>query len=274
MTTTTMTAPRFELADRALRIGAGFWWCSSVLGQWAFFYYIAIFYGPSTLQGDFAVWAKNTHLLKGYVAGDTIGNLIFGVHALLAGIVAFGGALQMLPQIRRHVPAFHRWNGRIFLVTALGVSVTGLYMVWVRGATINLIGSLTISGNAVLIIVCAVAAWRAALRRDFTTHRVWALRTYLVANGQWFFRAGIFAWIMLNQGPVGLGKNFDGPVVIFWSIGCYALPLLVLEFYLRAKEHGRGRYAVASVLVVSGLLAALGIFGTYMALWRPVLALN
>jgi hypothetical protein len=33
-------------------------------------------------------------------------------------------------------------------------------------------------------------AWRTALARDFTAHRRWALRVYLVANGQWIVPIG------------------------------------------------------------------------------------
>src|SRR5216684_7524980 len=62
-------------ADTALKAATGFWFLVAVIGQWAFLYYIVAFYGPSTLQEDFQAWSKNTFLFKGYVAGDTAGNL-------------------------------------------------------------------------------------------------------------------------------------------------------------------------------------------------------
>jgi hypothetical protein len=79
---------------------AALWLAAALVGQWAFFYYIAAFYGSSTLSGHFEAWRRNTLLIKGYVPGDTAGNLTFGAHALLAGLIAFGGALQLIPQIR------------------------------------------------------------------------------------------------------------------------------------------------------------------------------
>ena len=263
-----------SLADRALDGTAKFWLLAAVIGQWVFLYYITAFYGVSTLTGNFPAWRKNHALIKGHVPGDTAGNLAFAAHALLAGVIAFGGAVQLIPQIRARVPAIHRWNGRLFAVTALGVSVTGLYMVWVRGATQGLFGALAISLNAVLIIACVTLAWRAAITRDISVHRRWALRAYMVANGQWFFRVGVFAWIILNQGPVGIGDNFDGPFVRFWGFGCYLAPLAVLELYLRAKDRGgpRGRFAMAGGLTALAALTGMGIFGVYMFMWRPVLA--
>jgi hypothetical protein len=209
----------------------------------------------------------------GYVAGDTAGNLSFAAHALLVAVIAFGGTLQLMPQIRARAPWFHRWNGRLFLSTALGVSATGLYMEWVRGDRPNLLSAIAISLNAALIIALAILAWRSARARDISAHRRWALRTLMVANGQWFFRIGLFAWIIVNRGPVGIGADFDGPFIRFWEFGCYVLPLAGLEFYLRAKESAglSARVAMAGGLLVVTALMSIGIFGAWMFMWRPLL---
>jgi len=261
-----------SLGGTALKAAAWFWFAVAVIGQWVFVYYLVAFYGPSTFTGNFQAWTRNTFLLKGYVAGDTAGNLTFAAHALLAAVIAFGGTIQLIPQIRARAIAVHRWNGRLFLVTALGLSVSGLYMEWVRGARISMFSALAISLNAVLIIVFAALAWRAARGRDIATHRRWALRTYLVANAQWFTRVGVFAWIIVNQGPVGIGDNFDGPFMRFWSFACYLLPLAVLELYLHAKENpaARPRLAMASALVVLTVAMGIGIGGVAMASWLPI----
>ncbi len=262
-----------NVADTALKAAAGLWFLVAVIGQWAFLYYVVAFYGPSTLTGNFQAWSKNTFLFKGYVAGDTAGNLIFAAHVFLAGIIAFGGALQLVPQIRARAISVHRWNGRLFMLTALAVSIDGLYLVWVRGDLPSIVGALALSLNAVLIIVFAALAWRSALRREISTHRRWALRTYLVANAQWFARVGIFAWIIINRGPVGMTAKWDGPFNYFWFFGCYLLPLAVLELYLRAKESAgpSGRFAMAGGLVVLTALMGVGIFGVATFMWWPLL---
>ncbi len=260
-------APRAATwADSALNAAARFWFAVAVAGQWAFLYYILAFYGPSTLTGNFKAWSRNKFLLKGYVAGDTVGNLFFAAHVLLAAVVTFGGALQLVPQIRARALAFHRWNGRVFLVTAMAASLAGLHMVWVRGSTQNLDGAIAITINTALILAFAVLAWRSAAARDIAAHRRWALRAYLAANGVWFIRVGLFAWALLSHGHIGI---FDR----IWSFGCYLLPLGVLELYLRAKRGGGpgSRLAVAGGLFVSTVLMGVGIVGVYLALWRPLL---
>lgn len=262
-----------DFADTALKAAAGLWFLVAVIGQWALLYYIVAFYGSSTLQGHFQAWNKNTFLFKGYVAGDTAGNLFFAAHVFLAAIITFGGALQLIPQIRARAISVHRWNGRLFMLTALGVSIDGLYLVWVRGGLPSTVGTLALSLGAVLIIVFAALAWRSALRREISTHRRWALRTYLVANAQWFARVGISAWIIFNRGTVGMTANWDGPFNYFWFFGCYLLPLAVLELYLRAKESAgpSGRFAMAGGLLVLTALMGVGIFGVAAFMWRPLL---
>jgi predicted membrane protein DUF2306 len=262
-----------DVADTALKAAAGSWFLVAVIGQWAFLYYIVAFYGPSTVTGHYQDWIKNTFLFKGYVAGDTAGNLAFAAHVLLAAIIAFGGAIQLIPQIRARAISVHRWNGRLFLLTALAVSIDGLYLVCVRGGLPSTVGALALSLDAVLILVFVALAWRSALRRAIYTHRRWALRTYLVANAQWFARVGIFAWIIVNRGPVGMTAKWDGPFNYFWFFGCYLLPLAVLELYLRAKESTGfgGRLAMAGGLFALTALMGVGIFGVATFMWRPLL---
>ena len=267
MTATALPASRTSDAsdaasDRALNFAARFWLTTAVIGQWLFFVYIAGFYGPSTLSGDIAAWSRNSMLLKGYVPGDTAGNIAFGAHALLAGIIAFGGALQLVPQLRSRWPALHRWNGRVFILVAIAVSLTGFYMVWVRHTSTSLLGAIATSTNGVLIIGSAILAWRAARRRDLLAHRRWALRLYLVANAQWFTRVGFFAWMVIGGGLFHAPKALTGQVFDAWSFGCFLVPLGVLDLYLRARDSvsSAGRIAMAGGLVILTALMAVGIF--------------
>jgi uncharacterized membrane protein len=191
---------------------------------------------------------------------------------LLAAVIAFGGAIQLIPQIRTRAISVHRWIGRVFLGTALGLSVSGLYMEWVRGDRGS--DALAITLNAVLIILFVALAWRSVLRRDISTHRRWALRTYLVANAQWFTRVGFFAWFIVSRKLFGIGGNFDATFFRFLGFGCYLVPLAVLELYLRAKESDdpRGRFAMAGGLLVLTLLMGAGIFAFTMFTWQHLLA--
>ena len=255
-----------SLADRALTASVRFWFLVAVLGQWAFFYYIFVFYGSSMLSGNFEAWSVLRSLGgTGYIAGDTVGNLTFGAHALAAGIIAFGGALQFVPQLRARAPTFHRWNGRVFLVTVVALSFSGFYLVWVRGTSPDLVNAFATTFNGALILSFAALAWRAARAREFTVHRRWALRLYLVSNAQWFLRIGLFAYFIVNMG-FGKKVGMDDLFLRFWAFGCYLVPLAVAELYLRAKDsaHSRVRFAVAGGLVALTLFMGVGVLGFSM----------
>lgn len=259
-------------AATALRAAAGFWFAVAVTGQALFLFYILAFYVPSTLSGNFAAWAKNTMLIKGYVPGDTAGNLAFGAHVLMAAVVTFGGTLQLVPQIRARAPAVHRWVGRAFMATAIAAAVLGLWMTWVRG-TGEGAAALGITLDAALILAFAGLAWRAAAQRGFAAHRRWAMRTFIVANGVWFLRLG-FVVYGLARSVAGdllpsMGAFFD-----VWNFGAYLLPLAIMELYLLAQASGRpaARLAMAGGLACSTLLMGVGIAGSWFGLFAPVLA--
>lgn len=188
--------------------------------------------------------------------------MVFLGHALGAGIVALGGALQLIPWLRTHAPTFHRWNGRVFLATVVILSLSGFYLAWIRLEPPQTLTELSPSINGVLILLFATLTLRTALARRFATHRRWALRLYLVSNAQWFLRIGVFGYFVVNQ-LLGREASFSDPFFYFWTFGCYLVPLAVLEIYLRVKE---SQSAIAKALFAGGLvmitiLVSLGILG-------------
>ncbi|NHZ79163.1 DUF2306 domain-containing protein [Massilia sp. CCM 8695] len=256
--------------DAALAWSARLWFGVAVLGQLLFAWYVAVFYGGALAHGDLAQW--NKVMPRGYVAGDTAGNAAIGLHVLAAVVITIGGALQLLTPLRRLAPTFHRWNGRVYVLLALASSVVGLYIVWWRGAVGGLVQHVGISGNAVLIVLCAALAVHHARAGRVALHRRWALRLFLAVSGVWFFRIGLMAWIVANHGPAGFDPvTFQGPFLSFLSFAQYLLPLAVLELYARAQASGhvaaRGAMAVA-MLGLSAATAA-GVAAAAMILWLP-----
>jgi uncharacterized membrane protein len=260
-----------SIAGTALKAATRFWFGVTVVGQLIFAFTVASFYGMAAMRGNSATaWSKN--ITHGYVPGDTVGNLAVATHLFSAVVVILAGMLQLIPQIRNRFPVFHRWNGRVYMVTAFTISLAGLYMTWIRGSVGDLMQHLGSSLMAVLIMVCAVMALRYALARDFRTHRRWALRLYLVVSASLFIRAGIFLSFLLNHGPFGFDPStFSGPFLTFITFAQYLLPLAVLELYLRAKESPGAlpRMATAGVLFMLTLAMGAGIFAVTMAAWLP-----
>jgi uncharacterized membrane protein len=242
-----------------------------VIGQSIFAFAVASFYGMAVVRGT-SQQAWTGHITHGYVAGDAMGNFAVATHLFSASIVILAGIIQLIPRIRERAPAFHRWNGRLYIVTAFAISLAGLYMTWVRGSVGDFPQHLGSTVMAVLITVCAAMALRYAMARDFRTHRRWALRLYLVVSASLFIRAGIFLSFVLNRGPFGFDPaTFSGPFLTFISFAQYLVPLGVLEIYFRAQERSSVplRYAMAAGLTVLTLALGAGIFAVTAVTWVP-----
>lgn len=261
---------RPAFADTALKASVTFWFLVAAAGQLLFVYYLLFLYGAAATRGDWLV--LNKVMPHGYVPGDAAGNFAIVLHIFLGVVILVGGLLQLVPAVRRRAPAFHRWNGRVYLFAVCLTSLAGLYMVWIRGSVGDFTQHLGSTLGAILIWLCAIMALRHAIARQLAVHRRWALRLYLVANGVWFFRIGLMFWILLNHGPVGFDPDtFTGPTLSFLAFAEFLVPLAVLEIYFAVQRHGRAalRIGFAASLFVLTAATGVGIFGALMGLWLP-----
>jgi predicted membrane protein DUF2306/tetratricopeptide repeat protein len=271
MSTAVLTNPRIELdsvADTALKVAARFWFGVTVIGQLAFAIAVAIFYGLTAWRGDYHAWK----FTNGFVPGVTKGNLAVVVHLVTAVVIMLAGAVQLVPQVRSRFPVVHRWNGRIYMLSAVVLSAAGVYMHWIRGAVGDFSQHLGATVNAVLIWGCAAMALHYALARDFKTHRRWALRLFMVVSASWFLRIMLFLSFLVFKGPVGFDPTtFTGPFLTFMIFAQFLLPLGFLEIYLRAQDHPGAlrRIATAGMLFVLTIAMAIGLFAVTMAIWVP-----
>jgi hypothetical protein len=256
-----------RFADGLLHQTARFWFVTAALGQLFFVAYIIAFYARADLA------AINKHLPHGYDPGLTFGNIALTAHLIFAAYITASGLIQITPQIRTRFPVFHRWNGRLYMVTALIMALSGLYLT-LSGR--KLVGDtpqhIAINVNALLILAGIGMAWRTAVQRNFAAHRRWALRLFLVVSGVWFFRIGLMCWLVIFKRPVGFdGRTFTGPFLSILNFAQYLLPLAILELYFWALQSKTSsvRLVTSSTLALFTLLTAIGIFGAVMGMWLP-----
>jgi predicted small secreted protein len=263
--------PRQRLsATGVLKAAVAFWFFVLVIGEIIFAGSTALFYGMTALRGDMHSW--NKHLSHGYVPGDIAGNSMLVGHIVAAVLITVSGAAQFMPVIRRRVPRLHRWNGRIFIVTAFGLSVAGLYLLIARGVTATLTQEFGTLLLGVIVMVCAAMAWRTALMRDFASHRRWALRLFLVVSSAIFIRSAIALVSVILAGAGALDVTvIKGPVATVVTFGQYCLPLAVLELYFWSQTRGgsAARLSMAAVLVVLTLVLGAGIGAASAAIFVP-----
>lgn len=98
------------------------------------------------------------------------------MHAV-PGVLALAiGPFQFLSRFRREHPAWHRWLGRVYLVSVLVGAVVA-----VPTALISTSGIAAQAGFLLLSAAwtyTAVMAYRTARARQFQLHRVWMIRSY------------------------------------------------------------------------------------------------
>lgn len=261
-----------EAAAKALSRVMAVWLGTALLGQCLFVGYVLGFYGVHAWRGQPELW--NKALPHGWVVGDFWGNLVLIGHLFFTVLILLGGAWQLWPRMRRAYPALHRWNGRLYLLAALLLSLGGLVMVWTRqGRGLGDLGQhLGISLNALLMLGFAWMGWRTARRRRFDLHRQWMLRLFLAVAGVWFFRIGLMLWLVVNQGSVGFDpKTFTGPFLTSLSFAQTLLPLGVLELLLRAQASRRALLQAGAALGLSflTLMMAAGIVAAALLMWWP-----
>lgn len=255
---------------RAVNMAVKIWFTIAAVGHWIFLAYIvAVFFPPIAEHGLQGL--KGMHLPSGFKEGDPWGNLASVSHVLLAAIVIGGGPLQLIPAIRQRVPGFHRWLGRSYVLAAVISAIVGLYMTWARSPIGDNLSRIGISGDGVLIILCAVLALRFAMTGRIPQHRRWALRLFMVASAVWFFRVGLMGWVMLTGG-VGIDwETFTGPFLYFLGFAQYLLPLAMLQWYFHCQRstHRMSQIAFVSVLGLLTVFMMIGIFAATMGMWLP-----
>ena len=150
--------------------------------------------------------------------------LWYSSHVLLALPVVFGAPLQFLPGLRQSAPRIHRWIGRAYVIGTSGAAVLAIYL----GATIEYEGSrLSIVITGALWLFFTLAAWRAAVARNFVAHRAFMIRSYTLAlvlvwlRVMYDFQDYLFFYVQ-NEEMRDVTRE--------WA--SWVIPLLMVEFWM------------------------------------------
>lgn len=152
------------------------------------------------------------------------------LHILTSLVFCIAGALQFLPNIRRHNPASHRINGRVVAIAGCASAATGLWMTHVYTFPPSLQGSLlywvrmVLGSSMMVLVVWAVIAIRS---RDIFRHAASMLRAYAIGQGASTQTMMGIAWIVFA------GSEATGPVRDAIMVSAWILNLAVAEILIR-----------------------------------------
>lgn len=254
----------FDYSGRVLAVTT---WLSCGL----FGLYILIFYAGALASHSAARW---NGVLPGLYAGShTAATYGMGIHFAAGGVILAMGFIQLLGNLRAHLPLVHRWLGRIYITAAVLAGVGGLAFIAVSGTIGGTMMNIGFGLYGVLMVLCAVQAYRYARLRQFDTHRRWAIRLFALAIGSWLYRMEYAFWFLAMH-RLGHTHDFHGPFDAIMAFFFYIPNLLIAEIYLRGASRQAApaaKFAGAAVMVVAAGLLVLATYFFATKYWWPAI---
>jgi len=160
-------------------------------------------------------------------------------HGLAGACVLLLAPMQFVEGLRRRYTTVHRTVGTIYVICACILAPAGLYIQHLdeaQGAARSFTVETMVQSSA-LVITTALGCYF-ALKRQFTYHRQWMIRSYAVAL--------TFLEIRFILGVTGLDNPFDWHTLetVVWS--CTASSLLVGDIANQIYDSHLARRRVAS----------------------------
>jgi len=257
--------PRTSLPLRALLAVT---WLSTGI----FSLYIALFYGGAILAGTLERdW--NEVLPRLYEKASTPAAWMIGMHFFAGSAVLLLGPLQFITTLRTRHPAFHRWTGRVYVLSALAAGIGGLAYLLLKGAVGGPAMQLGFGLYGALTVLAALQAYRHARARRFDLHRAWAIRLFALGIGSWLYRLDYGIWLKLVGGIGHAPHSFDGPFDLVMDFFFYLPNLLVAELFIRRQARralpALRRHAGTAGIVVLATFIGLATYLFAHAYWLP-----
>ncbi len=157
-------------------------------------------------------------------------------HGLAGACALFLAPLQFWESLRQRYTVVHRTIGTVYVIGCLVLAPVGLYIQYMdeaQGAARSFTIETTIQSST-LVITTAIGLYF-ALKRQFTYHRQWMIRSYAVAL--------TFVEIRVILGVFGLDQPLDWHILetVVWS--CVASSVLIGDIANQIYESRLGNAA-------------------------------
>ncbi len=157
------------------------------------------------------------------------------MHVLPGGLFLILAPLQFSSRIRSRYIRFHRWSGRLLVLTAVVSALAGLYfgLLMPYGGMGELTATLFFGG---LFLVAVIRGFLAIRRREVPRHREWMIRAFAIGIGISTVRI-VSAALDFALTPAGI-RPPDLFALSLW-IG-WGITLVAAELWIRyTRAYGR-----------------------------------
>lgn len=196
--------------------------------------YILAFYAAALFKGNLENW--NNGLPGLYQKGYTTATTGISLHFAAGGIILVLGSIQLIEAVRVRYSTFHRWVGRIYVLSSMFAAIGGLLFIAIKGTIGGITMDIGFSLYGLLMLLTATQTYLHAAAGRIDKHRAWALRLYALAIGSWLYRMDYGFWLLLTDG-LGHTDSFRGVfdrVMVFFF---YIPNLLVAEIFIRSRTY-------------------------------------
>ncbi len=189
-------------------------------------------YAVDFAQGGLRNALPEPHYIQ---SGSAVANLSIFSHMAAGAAITALVPFQLIPAIRRRLPALHRWSGRLIIVAGVATAVGGLVYIALRGTIGGTPMNIGFSLYGVLVLLTALQTIRYARAGRFSDHNAWALRFFWLALGSWFYRVHYGLWYLATDG-LWSNPQFTGGFDVVQSFAFFLPYLVGVEIYLRRKR--------------------------------------
>ncbi len=254
----------FVLRWSAVLLVAASWLSGAIFGA-----YILAFFGGSALNGMAERWNESLPAL--HDAATPLATLAIGSHFVTGGVLLLLGPIQLIGAVRRAVPGFHRWLGRLYVLCAGLAGLGGLAFIGAKGTIGGPLMSLGFGVYGALMVLASVMAYAHARAGRYEAHRAWAVRLFALTVGSWLYRMEYGFWFLL-VGRAGHNSEFTGwfdAVMVFFF---YLPNLAVAELFIRTRGDAPGAglsAAAATLFLAAGAFVLLATWFFTTSFWGP-----
>lgn len=233
--------------------------------------YILAFYLGAIPAGRLDQWNGNLPGL--YQQGDLTALLAISAHFATGAVILLLGPVQLIGGPRRRWPAFHRWSGRLYVVTGAIAGLGGLGFIASKGTIGGAQMDVGFGLYGALMVFAAAETYLQARNLRFERHRAWAIRLFALAIGSWLYRMDYGIWLTAAHG-LGHTQTFRGPFDMVMSYFFYVPNLVLAELFIRAPKvrlHPAWEASSAVLLNASTLFVAVGSYYFLRYYWAPAI---
>jgi Predicted membrane protein (DUF2306) len=155
------------------------------------------------------------------------------VHVGGAATALLVSPLQLMSSIRRRLPAFHRWTGRLYVVCCAIGGFAGVILA--LGSAAGRVATAGFGLLAVAWMTTTLTGWRAGRRKQFARHRAWMIRSFALTFAAVTLRIYL---AVLPALPIGFMQGYRAISFLCWVPNFIVAELVLRRLYVKARIAG------------------------------------